>query len=188
MAYSSSGSDSEVSNDSTYSKSCLECVNLLKTQYDQLLKDFKKSELMVIGYKEGLRSVEERLEYFKKNEFVYIDKINGLKWDIQVGEITIQELRKKLEKVQTKKDGIQLTVDKLKNSSKSLNQIIESQIINKYKTGLGYNVVSPPITGNFMPSTTDLSFIGLEEFANEPVVETRKSDKMVSNSQEKYMP
>ncbi|GKB74583.1 ribonuclease H-like domain-containing protein [Tanacetum coccineum] len=48
MAYSSSGSDSEVSNDSTCSKSCLECVNLLKTQYDQLSKDFKKSKLMVL--------------------------------------------------------------------------------------------------------------------------------------------
>ncbi|GJS11241.1 ribonuclease H-like domain-containing protein [Tanacetum coccineum] len=108
MAYLSSGSDSEESNDSTCSKSCLECVNLLKAQNDQLLKDFKKSELMVLGYKEGLRSVEERLEYFKKNEFVYIDKINGLKWDIQVGEITIRELRKKLEKVQAEKDGIQI--------------------------------------------------------------------------------
>ncbi|GJT73418.1 ribonuclease H-like domain-containing protein, partial [Tanacetum coccineum] len=52
---------------------------------------------------------------------------------------------------------------------------------------LGYNDVPPPITGNFMPSKPDLSFIGLEEFANEPVVETRKSDKMVSDSQEKDM-
>ncbi|GJR69628.1 ribonuclease H-like domain-containing protein [Tanacetum coccineum] len=168
MAYSSSGSDSEVSNDSTCSKSCLECVNLIKTQYDQLSKDFKKSELMVLGYKEGLKLVEKRLEYFKKNKLVYIDKINGLKF-------------------QTEKDDIQLTVDKLENSSKSLNQIIESQIMNKCKTGLGYNVVPPPIIGNFMPSKPDLSFIGLEEFANEPVVETRKSDEMVSESQEKDM-
>ncbi|GJS31892.1 hypothetical protein Tco_0492512 [Tanacetum coccineum] len=162
MAYSASRTDSEVSNDSTCSKSCLECVNLLKTQNDQLLKDFKKSELMVVGYKEGLKSVEGRLEYFKKNE-------------------------KKLEKVQAKKDGIQLNVDKLENASKSLNQIIESQIVNNYKKGLGYNTVSPPLTGNFIPPKPDLSFIGLEEFANEPIVETRKSDEMVSDSQEKDM-
>ncbi|GKA66929.1 hypothetical protein Tco_0766737 [Tanacetum coccineum] len=49
MAYSSSSSDSEVSYDSACSKSCLETVKLLKSQYDQLLKDFKKSELMVLG-------------------------------------------------------------------------------------------------------------------------------------------
>nr|GFC89178.1 hypothetical protein [Tanacetum cinerariifolium] len=48
MAFSSSNSESKVSNDSTYSKSCLETVKLLKSQNDQLLKDLKKSELMVL--------------------------------------------------------------------------------------------------------------------------------------------
>ncbi|GKC71104.1 hypothetical protein Tco_1116987 [Tanacetum coccineum] len=92
MAYSSSSSDSEVSNDSTCSKSCLETVEVLKSQYEQLLKRFEKSELMVVAYKTGLQSVEERLEFYKKNKSVYVEKINGLKWDIQVGEITIGEL------------------------------------------------------------------------------------------------
>nr|GEU41127.1 hypothetical protein [Tanacetum cinerariifolium] len=40
----------------------------------------------------------------------------------------------------------------------------------KCKTGLGYNAVPPPYTGNFMPSKPDLSFFGLEEFVNEPIV------------------
>ncbi|GKA02918.1 hypothetical protein Tco_0675699 [Tanacetum coccineum] len=38
------------------------------------------------------------------------------------------------------------------------------------KTGLGYNVVPPPYTGNFMPPIHDLSFSGLEEFTSEPIV------------------
>ncbi|GKE57482.1 hypothetical protein Tco_1496667 [Tanacetum coccineum] len=75
----------------------METVKLLKSQNDQLLRDLEKSSLMVLGYKTGLESVEEKLEFYKKNEFVYVEKINGLKWDIQVGEITIRELRKKLE-------------------------------------------------------------------------------------------
>ncbi|GJR02753.1 retrovirus-related pol polyprotein from transposon TNT 1-94, partial [Tanacetum coccineum] len=45
MAYLFSSYDSEVS--STYSKTCLKTVETLKSQYDQLHKDFKKSELMV---------------------------------------------------------------------------------------------------------------------------------------------
>ncbi|GJZ46931.1 hypothetical protein Tco_0600763, partial [Tanacetum coccineum] len=97
MAYSSSSSNSEVSNDSNCSKSYMESVKLLKSQNDQLLRDLKKSSLMVLGYKTGLESMEETLEFYKKNEYVYVEKINGLKWDIQVGEITIRELRKKLE-------------------------------------------------------------------------------------------
>ncbi|GJV99869.1 putative ribonuclease H-like domain-containing protein [Tanacetum coccineum] len=146
MAYSSSSSDSEVSNDSTCYKSCLETVKLLKSQYDQLLKDFNKSKLMVLGYKIGLESVEERLEFYKKNESIYEEKIKGLKWDIQVGEITIGELRKKLE-----------------------------IIVDNCKKGLGYNVVPPPYAGNFMPLKPDLSFIGLDKFVNEHAIENCKA-------------
>ncbi|GJX50628.1 retrovirus-related pol polyprotein from transposon TNT 1-94 [Tanacetum coccineum] len=178
MAYSSSSSDSEVSNDSNCSKSCMETVKLLKSQNDQLLRDLEKSSLMVLGYKTGLESVEEKLEFYKKNESVYVEKINGLKWDIQVGEITIRELRKKLEKIQKEKDSIQFNVDKFKNASKSLDKLIECQIVDNYKKGLGYekyNAVPPPYTGNFMPPTPDLSFTGLDEFVNEPVVENSKA-------------
>ncbi|GJV78857.1 hypothetical protein Tco_1514727 [Tanacetum coccineum] len=94
---------SEVSNDSTCSKSCLEIVEVLKSQYEQLLKRFKKSKLMVVAYKTSLQFVEERLKFYKKNKSVYVENINGLKWDIQVGEITIEELMKKLEIVKRKK-------------------------------------------------------------------------------------
>ncbi|GKC29872.1 ribonuclease H-like domain-containing protein, partial [Tanacetum coccineum] len=131
----------------------------------------------------GLESVEEKLEFYKKNESVYVENINGLKWDIQVGEITIRELRKKLEKIQKEKDSIQFNVDKFENASKSLNKLIECQIVDNCKKGLGYekyNAVPPPYTGNFMPPTPDLSFTGLDEFVNKPVVENRKSDEEVS--------
>ncbi|GJX59350.1 hypothetical protein Tco_0290740 [Tanacetum coccineum] len=38
----------------------------------------------------------------------------------------------------------------------------------------GYDWIPPPYTGNFMPPTPDLSFTGLDEFVNEPVVENSK--------------
>ncbi|GJX47011.1 putative ribonuclease H-like domain-containing protein [Tanacetum coccineum] len=151
MAYSSSSSDLEVSNDSNCLKSCMETVKLLKSQNDQLLRDLEKSSLMVLGYK--------------------------------TGEITIRELRKKLEKIQKEKDSIQFNVDKFENASKILNKLIECQIVDNCKKGLGYkkyNAVPPPYTGNFMPPTPDLSFTGLDEFVNKPVVENRKSDEEVS--------
>ncbi|GJY05722.1 ribonuclease H-like domain-containing protein [Tanacetum coccineum] len=121
---------------------------------------------------------KDKLEFYKKNEPVYVESINGLKWDIQVGEITIRELRKKLEKIQKEKDSIQLNVDKLENVSKSLNKLIYCQIVNNCKKSLGYekyNAVPPPYIGNFMPPTPDLSFTGLDEFANKPVVENCKA-------------
>ncbi|GJX78960.1 hypothetical protein Tco_0327109 [Tanacetum coccineum] len=39
----------------------------------------------------------------------------------------------------------------------------------------GYFLVPPPYKGNFMPPTPDLSFTGLDEFVNEPVVENCKA-------------
>ncbi|GJZ67525.1 hypothetical protein Tco_0630765 [Tanacetum coccineum] len=151
MTYSFSSSDSEVSNDSNCSKSYMETVKLLKSQNDQLLRYLEKSSLMVLGYK--------------------------------TGEITISELRKKLEKLQKEKDSIQFNVDKFENASESLNKLIKCQIVDNYKKGLGYkkyNAVPPPYTGNFMPPTPDLSFIGLDEFVNKLVVENRKSNEEVS--------
>ncbi|GKG05573.1 hypothetical protein Tco_0325659, partial [Tanacetum coccineum] len=69
-------------------------------------------------------------------------------------------------------------VDKFEHASKSLNKLIECQIVDNYKKGLGYenyNAVLPPYTGNFMPPTLDLSFTGLDEFVNKPVVENCKA-------------
>ncbi|GJT58856.1 putative ribonuclease H-like domain-containing protein [Tanacetum coccineum] len=63
MAYSSSSSDSEVSNDSTCSKSCLETVKTLKSQYYQLHKDLKKSELMVLAYNQIIDNCKKGLGY-----------------------------------------------------------------------------------------------------------------------------
>ncbi|GJR77299.1 ribonuclease H-like domain-containing protein [Tanacetum coccineum] len=153
MAYSSSSSDSEVSNNSNCSKSCLKTVETLKSQYDKLHKDFKKSELMVLAYKSGLESVEEKLEVYEANESIYSQDIKVLKFEIEY---------------------------KFENVSKSLNELIESQIVDNCKKGLGYNAVPPPYTRNFMPPTPDLSFTGLDEFVNNPVVENIKSDEEVS--------
>ncbi|GJU11227.1 retrovirus-related pol polyprotein from transposon TNT 1-94 [Tanacetum coccineum] len=72
---------------------------------------------------------------------------------------------------------VQFNVDKFENASKSLKKLIESQIVDNCKKGLGYNAVLPPYTGNFMPPTPDLSFTILDELH---VVKNRKSDEEVS--------
>ncbi|GJX48952.1 hypothetical protein Tco_0275797 [Tanacetum coccineum] len=186
MAYSSTSSNSKVSTDSNCSSSCLENVKMLKEQNEQLLKDLRASKINVIAYKTGLESVEARLLVYKKNEFVYEEDIKLLKREIHLREVAITELRRKLELVQKQKDEIQLTVENFENSSKSLSKLIDYQIVDKCKTGLGYNVVPPPYTGNFMPPKPDLSFSGLEEFVNEPIVsEPIVKKPIVENSKAK---
>ncbi|GKE99575.1 ribonuclease H-like domain-containing protein [Tanacetum coccineum] len=59
-----------------------------------------------------------------------------------------------------------------------------SEIVDKCKIGLGYNVVPPPYTGNFMPPKYDLSFSSLEEFVNEPIVSEPTVKKPVVETSE----
>ncbi|GJZ85315.1 hypothetical protein Tco_0650654 [Tanacetum coccineum] len=166
MGYSSTSSNSEVSTDSNCSSSCLENVKILKEQNEQLLKDLRTSKLNAIAYKTGLESVEARLIVYKKNESVYEEDINVLKCKIHLREVAIIELRRKLELAQKQKYKIQLTVENFENSSKNISKLIDCQIVDKCKTGLGYNAVPPPYTEKFMPPKPNLSFSGLEEFTS----------------------
>nr|GFD54705.1 hypothetical protein [Tanacetum cinerariifolium] len=55
---------------------------------------------------------------------------------------------------------------------------MECQIVNNCKKESGYanyNAVPPPYTGNFMPPTPYLSFTGLDEFVNKPLVKNCKA-------------
>nr|GEY53904.1 hypothetical protein [Tanacetum cinerariifolium] len=112
------------------------------------------------------------------SESIYLEDIKGLKVKIQIGEIAIRDLRKKLEIAPKEKDGSKLNVDKFEHASKSLNKLIECQIVDNYKKGLGYenyNAVLPPYTRNFMPPTHDFSFTSLDEFVYKPVVKNYKA-------------
>nr|GEV62699.1 transposase, Ptta/En/Spm, transposase, Tnp1/En/Spm-like protein [Tanacetum cinerariifolium] len=170
MAYSStslsSSINSEVSNDSNCCLSCLECVKDLKEQNDQFVKDLRTARVCVISYKTGLEYVEARLLVFKKNESMYVEDIKLLKRDIYLRDLDITKLKRKLELATKEKDEVQLTVQKFENSKKSLSKLLDSQIMDKYKTGLRYNVVPPPYTGNFMPQKPDLVYPSLDDFVD----------------------
>ncbi|GJY46883.1 hypothetical protein Tco_0435946 [Tanacetum coccineum] len=159
MAYSSTSSssftNSEVSNDSNYCSSCLESVKGLKEQNEQLVKDLRTTRISVVFYKTGLESVEARLVVFKKNESVYEEYIKILKREIYLRDLDITELKRKLDLATKEKN----------------------EIMDKCKTGLGYNVVPPPYTRNFTPPKHDLvypsldNFVDMNESASESVVE-----------------
>ncbi|GJZ88559.1 retrovirus-related pol polyprotein from transposon TNT 1-94 [Tanacetum coccineum] len=130
-----------------------------------------------------LESIEASRLVYKKNESVYEEDIKVLKCEIHLREVAITELRRKLDLAQ-KKDEIQLTVENFENSSNSLSKLINCQIVDKCKTSLGYNVVPPPYTGNFMPPKPDLSFSSLEEFVNDHIVSEPTVKKPVVETSE----
>ncbi|GJV17499.1 ribonuclease H-like domain-containing protein [Tanacetum coccineum] len=132
---------------------------------------------IVVHLKTGLESIEARLLVFKKNESVYEEDIKLLKHEIYLRDLDITELKRKLELATKEKDEVKLTVQKFENSSKTLSKLLDRQIMDKCKTGLGYNVVPPLYTRNFMPPKSDLvypsldDFVDVIEFVSESVVE-----------------
>nr|GEY58338.1 hypothetical protein [Tanacetum cinerariifolium] len=93
---------------------------------------------------------------YSTSSFNSEEDIKLLKREIYLKDIAITKLRMKLEMAQKQKDEIQLTVEKFKNSSKSLSKLLDSQITDKCKS----EFVNEPIVS--------------ETNVKKPVVETSK--------------
>nr|GEX47587.1 ribonuclease H-like domain-containing protein [Tanacetum cinerariifolium] len=155
MAHTSSSSSSSSNSDtkvSICSKACLKSYETLKEHYDNLTKDFNKSQFNLGAYKAGLECVKARLEVYKKNETVFTDNIKILKLNVMLTDKAITELRKKFEKAKKERDDLKLALEKFQDLSKNLSRLLDSQ------QSEGYHAVPPPYTGNFMPFKPDLMF------------------------------
>ncbi|GJR08252.1 hypothetical protein Tco_0790904, partial [Tanacetum coccineum] len=87
----------------------------------------------------GLESLEARIVVHEKNEVVYEEDIAFLKYDVQVKDISIKDLKNQLEGALKEKDDLKLKLENFEESSKNLTKLINSQISAKDKAGLGYD-------------------------------------------------
>nr|GEW47498.1 hypothetical protein [Tanacetum cinerariifolium] len=185
MAYTFSSSSSSSNSNTevfTCSKACLKSYETLKEYYDNLTKDFNKSQFNLGAYKAGLEYVEARLEVYKNNETVFEDEIKILKIDVMFRDKAITELRQKFKKAKKERDDLKLTLEKFEGSSKNLSrlidsqqsdksktslgydsqgfdsQVLENQVNDKYNSGEGYHALLPSYTTNYMPPKPDLVF------------------------------
>ncbi|GKC20385.1 ribonuclease H-like domain-containing protein [Tanacetum coccineum] len=108
MAYTSQGSSSSDFVVHTCSKDCLKLYEALQKQYDQQCEALNKSNLEIIGYQMGLESLEARIVVHEKNEAVYEENIEFLKYDVQVKYIFIKDLKNQLEEALKEKDDLKL--------------------------------------------------------------------------------
>nr|GEV33081.1 hypothetical protein [Tanacetum cinerariifolium] len=174
ISSSSSSSDNEV-------QSCSKAYDELHSQYDKQTAEIRKSKIDVLSYQAALESVEYRLVVYKQNESIFQDNIVVLKNEVAARDNVISNLKQKLKEAETEKDDLKLKFDKFQTSSQSLTELLASQKHDKQGLGYyssmndskslspscssdrlqpsgGYNAVSPPITGNFMPPKPDLVF------------------------------
>nr|GEW78636.1 ribonuclease H-like domain-containing protein [Tanacetum cinerariifolium] len=123
------------------SKACTKAYATLKSLYDKLINDLRKSQFDVLSYKTGLESVEARLVVYQQNENVFEEDIKLLKLNVMLRDNALVELRKKFKKAE--------------NENVSMPP---SPVHDRYQSGEGYHAIPPPYTGTFMPPKPDLVF------------------------------
>ncbi|GJU92103.1 putative ribonuclease H-like domain-containing protein [Tanacetum coccineum] len=143
---------------------------LSDSKYDDLLVKLSDTDFKAATYKRGLATLEGQIVKYREHEVLFSKEIALLKRSVGSKEYQLGLLRTELEKVKQEKEGFDFKIAKFDKSAKDLNEMLESQITDKSKKGVGYNAVpSPhPLILN-RPTPLDLSYSGLEEF-KEPEV------------------
>nr|GEU50006.1 ubiquitin hydrolase [Tanacetum cinerariifolium] len=145
---------------------------------DYRLQDTKKHQMRILSRDRGLLSEKKDLNNLSLNDPMELFNLHS---GIRLG------LGSTSEKAKKERDELKLILEKLQNSSKSLNTLLESQVSDKDKTRLGYKAASsvvegfvnsskilekqenksdkgyhevpPPFTGYYMPPKRDLRLI-----------------------------
>ncbi|GJS43390.1 hypothetical protein Tco_0568433 [Tanacetum coccineum] len=120
---SSSSSDNKVQN---CSKQCLESFKTLQKHYDIEREKHSRARLEIQGYELALESLESRILGHEKNELAWGEKYEFQNYELKCREIKINNLNLELEKVVKERDELKLKIEKWKESSKNLDELLHS--------------------------------------------------------------
>nr|GFA86596.1 hypothetical protein [Tanacetum cinerariifolium] len=121
---------------------------------------------MIYHYSLGLSQVKGRLVEQKERELKYYEKIRILEFHNESKENYIKILKKELELIKKEKEGVDGKLEGFITASKDLENLIESQRLDKNKEGLEYSAAAPPISQIYSSPKKDLSWTGLSKFAD----------------------
>ncbi|GJV32830.1 hypothetical protein Tco_1393230 [Tanacetum coccineum] len=139
MAISSSSSSSSSDNEvQKCSKQCLESFKTLQKNYDSEREKHSKARLEIQGYELALELLESRILVHEKNELAWGEKYKFQNYKLKYREIKINNLNLELEKVVKERDELKLKIEKWEESSKNLDELLNSKMSARDKTGLGY--------------------------------------------------
>ncbi|GJU66916.1 putative ribonuclease H-like domain-containing protein [Tanacetum coccineum] len=138
------------------SKQCLESFKTLQKNYDSEREKHSRARLEIQGYELALESLESRILVHEKNE---------LAWG---------------------KDWFKLNIEKWEESSKNLDELLNSQMSARDKSGLGYDTQLNEMSSNsktdseirnFLTPRADISFVGLDEYAiRKKIIESKTTN------------
>nr|GEX58670.1 ribonuclease H-like domain-containing protein [Tanacetum cinerariifolium] len=145
------------------------------------------------AYDQALKKVEAQLVAHQKNQLWYEKKIRFMEIDLDDKTDVLTYHKKLLVEAEKEKEELKAKIEKWQNSSKGLNNVLDSQMSAKDKYGLGssdiedspindryaegMHAVPPPMTGIYMPPRSNVAIDDVETLesvpkpvANEPKV------------------
>ncbi|GJR14924.1 hypothetical protein Tco_0797576 [Tanacetum coccineum] len=135
MAYSNSGSDTEVT---SCSKECVESYAKLKKLYDEQREQLGDASIEIQAYTQALKKVEAQLVAHQKNQLWYEEKIRFMKIDLDDKTDVLTYHKKLLAEAVKEKEELKTKLENFQSSSKGLSKLLNSQMSTRDKSGLGY--------------------------------------------------
>ncbi|GJR68498.1 hypothetical protein Tco_0014563 [Tanacetum coccineum] len=135
MAYSNSGSDTEVT---SCSKECVESYAKLKILYDEQKEQLGDASIEIQAYTQALKKVEPQLVTHQKNQLWYEEKIRFMKINLDDKTDVLTYHKKLLAEAVKEKEELKTKLENFQSSSKDLSKLLNSQMSKRDKTGLGY--------------------------------------------------
>ncbi|GKA52466.1 hypothetical protein Tco_0745781, partial [Tanacetum coccineum] len=145
MAYLSSGSSSSSSSDSEVRDNS---ITELKNQLAKALREKDNLKLKLENFETSSKNLTGIL-----NNQISVNNKTGIGFDSQMTENELHDIHKN--NIELFESAFDSSVNEIKEEN--------NQVNDRFKKVKGYHAVSPPYTGNYMPSIPDLSFARLDD-------------------------
>ncbi|KAI3718210.1 hypothetical protein L6452_19072 [Arctium lappa] len=135
------------------------CINTIKRYRDHnqnMSDDLKRLEKDIKDYVRIVERFKEQIKGFQANELQHSYDTNYWKWEKNDLELQLTRFKEESEKLRGELDKVKLDVEKFSNASKAMDSLLQTQIHDKLRRGIGYNTTPPPYNNNYIPPSSDL--------------------------------
>ncbi|KAI3735348.1 hypothetical protein L6452_14843 [Arctium lappa] len=138
------------------SSNCINTVKRYRDHNQNMSDDLKRLEKDIKDYVRIVERFEEQIKGFQANELRHSYDTNYWKWEKNDLELQLTRSKTESEKLRGELVKVKLDVEKFSNASKAMDSLLQTQIHDKLRRGIGYNTTPPPYNNNYIPPSSDL--------------------------------
>ena len=136
------------------------CIKIVKEYRDHnalIVETMHKLEARRREYAVIIGDYEQKVKAYVSNEKKYDEELKHARWETDVARKEVKEVEERLAESKLETAQIKLTITKFENASKCVDKLLNNQIHDKLKNGIGYNNVPPPFNQNYIPPSKEIT-------------------------------